>query len=91
MLLHAVPEAPTTSTAKLLPQGSPSNGLELPERLIYCGELEAELSLAWELQGIGASRGELSCGDKVTPYPRLIVSYGASKSKQCGDDRIPRL
>jgi hypothetical protein len=91
MLLHAFRGARTTSTAEVLPHESSSNGLELPERLVYCGEPEADLSFAWELQGIGASRGELGCGDKVTPRPGLIVSYGASKSKQCGDDRIPRI
>lgn len=68
-----------------------SNRLDVPEGLVYCGEPEADLSFAWELQGIGASRGELGCGGKVTTLPGLIVSRGASKSKQCGDDRIPRL
>ena len=71
MLLHAVRRARTTAMAKMHPQGSISNGLELPERLVYCGEPEADLSFAWEQQRIGASRGEFSCGGKLTPLPRL--------------------
>ena len=42
------------------------NRLDVPKRLVYCGEPETDLSFAWQRQRIGASRGEFGRGDELT-------------------------